>query len=399
MVSPQKGMNMNTHLIPDKEREHNPALIEDPPNIQPADATLMTSFVPASAVPTSAPASQPPVQPSYYYQDENEEQEEQDPGMSSQYAAPFQLSTAMPVIETGRVIGPGQIVASSSPTASTRTGVLRSPALKLALVATAVVVAFGFLWFTVFAQPAQPLATSNGAPAPAARSQAPASASTEPAARPKPVPAPINPTNTGGPATGSTQNGTWVPQRLPAGWAMAGLTNGDALFAERTAWAFTDREESLDFRNIGTRAQHGGTFTASTFILSPGAKTRFLQNDVRVANNTLFDHVQNVQLIQSAVNPVPTLVQFQAQAQNQFATVTVSYQLYQSQIDPATGQRTEGLETDPTTNQPRTYQMSVLLVRVAPGTQGQGAPMGGSGWLVSNYGLDLTSPPAIIQPV
>jgi hypothetical protein len=387
-VSSQKGIDMHTQLTSDKGQEHDPTQIEDPPNIQPADATLMTSFVPVSA-----PASHPPVQPSYYYQDE-EEQEEQDQGMSSQFAVPFQLSTAMPVIETDHVTGPGQVIAPSTPMASKPS---RSPALKIALVATVVVVALGFLWFTVFAQPAQPLATSNGATTPVAHSQAPAPAPTAaklagPTAKPTPVPTPIN--------TGShAQNGTWIPQQLPTGWVAAGLTNGDALFAERTAWAFTDREEGLDFRNMGTRTQHGGTFTASTFILSPGGKIRFAQNDIRVIDNTLFDHAQNVQLIQAAVNAIPSLTQFQVQGQNQFATVTVSYQLYQSQIDPATGQRTEGMEMDTATKQPRTHLMSVLLVRVPPGTQAQGAPMGGTGWLVSSYGLDLTSPLAIVQPV
>jgi hypothetical protein len=195
------------------------------------------------------------------------------------------------------------------------------------------------------------------------------------------------------------QGGGWVPQQLPAGWVGAGLSNGDALFAERTAWTFTDREEGLDFRNVGTRALHGGTLTAATFILSPGGKTRFAQNDVRVINNTLFDHVQNVQLVQAAVNAVPRLTGFQMQGQNQFAWVDVSFQLYQSQIDPATHQRTEGLEKDPATNQPRTHHMSVLLVRIDPATQGSASPMGGSGWLVSSYGLDMTSPLTITQPI
>src|SRR3989449_7873397 len=33
------------------------------------------------------------------------------------------------------------------------------------------------------------------------------------------------------------------------GWTGAGLSTGDSLEAERTAWTFTDREMSLDYRN------------------------------------------------------------------------------------------------------------------------------------------------------
>jgi len=200
---------------------------------------------------------------------------------------------------------------------------------------------------------------------------------------------------------GPTQNGSWVPQHLPTGWTTAGLTMGDGIFAERTAMTFTDREMGLDFRNVGTRGQHGGTFTAATFILTPGGRERFAQNDVRAVNNVLFDKVAATQLVQAAVNATPNLVQFQVQGQQEFAWVDVSYTLFQSKIDPnaTSQQRAEGLEMDPVTAQPRVHHMSVLLVRVTPGTQGTNAPMGGSGWLVSDYGVDLGAPLAIAQPL
>lgn len=170
----------------------------------------------------------------------------------------------------------------------------------------------------------------------------------------------------------------------------AGLSRGDAAFAMRTAMTFTDREMSLDFRNMGTRAIHSGTLTAATFLLTPASRARFQQNDVRVINNVLFDRLTSEQMIQAVVDETPQLVRFQAQGQQQFAWVEVSFHLWQSRLDPThPGQRIEGLEADPASGQPQLHRMSVLLLRVAPGTQGATAPMGGTGWLVSNYGLDL----------
>ncbi len=195
----------------------------------------------------------------------------------------------------------------------------------------------------------------------------------------------------------------WVPsaqtlQRL--GWTGAGLSTSDALEAERTAWTFTDREMSLDYRNVGTQAQHSGTFTAAVFLLTSDVRTRFFQNDVRAINNALFNRVQQQQLTQEVVNAEGHLVQFQIRGQQQFAWVDVSFQLWQSRLDPQTESRAEGLELDPATHGPRIHHMMVLLLRVTPGTQGTNAPMGGTGWLVSTYALDPTggSLPAIIQP-
>jgi hypothetical protein len=184
------------------------------------------------------------------------------------------------------------------------------------------------------------------------------------------------------------------------GWTGAGLSTGDALEAERTAWTFSDREMSLDYRNVGTQALHGGTFTAAVFLLTPNARARFFANDVRAINNVLFDRVQQQQLIQEVVNAQPRLVQFQVQGQQQFAWVDVSFQIWQSRLDPQTGSRAESLELDPATHGPRVHHMIVLLLRVPPGAQGTNAPMGGTGWLVSTYALDPAGGnfPAIILP-
>jgi hypothetical protein len=196
--------------------------------------------------------------------------------------------------------------------------------------------------------------------------------------------------------TQAAQGFDWVPQRLPTGWTAAGLTGADAIEALRTAITFTDREMSLDFRNAGTAAQPAGTFTAATFLLTPAARQRFNQNDVRVASPALFNSVQQRQLIQEVINGQPALVQFQVQGQQEFAWVTVSFQLFQSQLGN-NGQRVESKEVT-VMGQPVTHHMGVLLLRVAPAQQGANAPMGGTGWLVSNYTLDGPTLPAIVRP-
>jgi hypothetical protein len=179
-----------------------------------------------------------------------------------------------------------------------------------------------------------------------------------------------------------TGNGTQIPQQLPAGWTAAGLITGDAREAFRTATTFTDREMSIDYRSVGTRTNHGGTMTAATFLLTPAAMTRFRQNDVRVINNVLFDQVSLEKRIQIVVNPQPQLMKFAIQGQSQLAWVDVTFSLWQSKL--TNGQRTDGL--DPATNQPRIHHMMVLLLRVP---QNANAAMGGTGWLVSAYALNL----------
>ena len=181
---------------------------------------------------------------------------------------------------------------------------------------------------------------------------------------------------------------------LPWARANAGLILPDAIEADRTGLTFTDREEALDVRHTGTRAAHAGTFTAALFILTPAAQARFQHNDVRMITNALFDRVAKLKLIQAAVDATPKLMKFQIQGNQQFAWIDVSFHLWQSRIDPNTTQRTEGLDLSGT-HQPRLHHMTVLLLRVAK--QGPAAPMGGTGWLVSNYALDHGLP-EIVQP-
>ena len=316
-----------------------------------------------------------PAPEEYDVEEDNEDTDEA--GTSTEGATPFQFIDDMPVIEIEDEKQPPHSTGLPS-----QTNKRRSLLLKIALVVAVLIVTSGFLWFTVFAPPAQPLTT-------------PTVASATPSHHPQQVPIP-----TSGPVPTAGSSGTWVPEPLPAGWMSAGLTMGDAIEASRMAWAFTDSEEGIDFRNVGTEAEHGGTLTAATFLLTSGGKARFFQSDVRVTTNVLFDKVTTNQIIQAAVNPVPSLTAFAVQGGNQFAWADVSYELFQSQPDLNNpGQRIEGLEMDPTTNQPLIYHMSVLLVRVAPDMQSTDAPMGGTGWLVSNYGLDLQVPLAIAQPI
>ncbi len=321
--------------------------------------------------------------------------EDEAAGWSAQFVVPFQQSGPMPAVN------PQTARASTNQTGAPtqgRTTPRRFPVLKVALIGSLIVLAMGFLALSVFAQPASHLTPIAKHP-----TQGPLMSHTAPTARPTRT---IQNTPTPAMATATAQAtppSDWVPSVLTLqqlGWTGAGLSTGDALEAERTAWTFTDREMSLDYRNAGTRAQHGGTFTAAVFLLTPNARVRFIANDVREINNALFDRVQQQQLIQEVVNGQPRLVRFQVQGQQEFAWVDVSFQLWQSQLDQQTGSRVEGLELDPATNGPRVHHMLVLLLRVAPGTQGTNAPMGGTGWLVSTYALDPAGGilPAIIQP-
>jgi hypothetical protein len=316
-------------------------------------------------------------------------------GWSAQFVVPFQQSGPMPVVNP---LPPQASTNQTGAPAQGRTTPQRFPILKVALLSTLIMLAVGFLALSVFAQPATHLTTATKNP-----TQGPLVTHTAPTARPTRT-VQKTPTPTMATATAqATPPSDWVPsaQTLQQiGWTGADLSTGDALEAERTAWTFTDREMSLDYRNAGTRAQHGGTFTAAVFLLTPNARARFFANDVRAINNVLFDRVQQQQLIQEVVNAQPRLVQFQVQGQQEFAWVDVSFQLWQSQLDQQTGQRAEGLELDPATHRPRVNHMIVLLLRVTLGTQGANAPMGGTGWLVNTYALDSAggSLPTTIQP-
>lgn len=316
--------------------------------------------------------------PSFYLEDE-----QLDPATA--FVAPFQLSDALPSVPAR---GPSAEPAS---TAFPLPAVPPSPSRRkrrwslpmIALVVCGVVIVGGLL-IGVLAQATPPLQT-RGAGSPLAGQH-------------KPTTNPIPPQNANGQGPSS---GDWIPQHLPAGWTNAGLQTGDGIQAMRVAATFNDREMSLDYRSVGTRQNHGGTFTAATFVLTLAALQRFRHNDVRVINNTLFDRVATTKLIRLVVNPQPQLVAFAQQGQQQVAWVDVAFQLWQSQIDPThPTRRVEGKELDPTTGQPRLHHMMVLLLRVPSQDAEANPPMGGTGWLVSNYDLDLPDGTTldIVQP-
>jgi hypothetical protein len=99
---------------------------------------------------------------------------------------------------------------------------------------------------------------------------------------------------------------------------------------------------------------------AHAFSSPQGGQVRFANNDVRVINNVLYEKIASEKLIHQVVNAQATLVQLQGiavQGRVHFcAWITVSFSLFQSRIDPASGQRTEGLLHNPATGQPTIYQ-------------------------------------------
>ncbi len=319
--------------------------------------------------------------PFFYFEDEQPD----DPDIP--YVAPFQISGALPL--SGQAQPADQGAAASPPAPGIRaskTGRKRWLALPVIAIVVCIVVLVSLLVITSLAQTMPPLQTNVVRPSRTAQ---------------QPTPKPSSPVPTQG-TNGQGLKGTasnWVPQPLPQGWTQAGLSTGDAIQALRTATTFTDREMSLDYRSVGTRNNHGGTFTAATFLLTPAAQQRFLQNDVRAFNNVLFDQVQQTRLVRLVIDPLPRLVAFSQQGPQQFARVTVTFQVWQSHLDPNhPGQRLEGIEIDPATKQPRLHQMMVLLLRVPQQDAGPDPAMGGTGWLVSNYGLDVPTPLTIVQP-
>jgi hypothetical protein len=332
-------------------------------------------------------------EPEVFYLQEDGFSDDEPGGFGAASAAPFQLSGALPAMPSQEAQIPATKSASSETSGSSQAR--RFPLIRVILLVSVIVVLLLTGVMAVFAQGTPPFTTTAQAtpvPRHTAATRKPPAGPTQ-TAKGKPTPTM---------ATGQgTPTGDWIPQALPDGWTNAELSMGDALFAERTAATFTDREMSLDFRRVGTRARHGGTLTAATFLLTQSAKVRFAQNDVRVINDVLFDSVARRHLIQVVVNALPRLVAFTLQGQQQFAWVEVSFQLWQSQLDPQNpDHRIEGKQIDPQTRQPRTHHMVVLLLRIPPGTQGANAPMGGTGWLVSNYALDLARGTTldIVQP-
>ena len=345
---------------------------------------------PDEVLPPQPSGPQPVVLPK---QSEPEEQffcfEEEQPDLESAFVAPFQPSGATPTV-TAPVQQSNQVTAASMKKTS------RKPRFSLTMIAIliCVVVIVGLLVMSALAQTTPPLQTTQQ---PVGKQQKPAVKSSSILTL-----AHTNATNEQGQGQAATQTSSdWVPQQLPNGWTNGGLLTGDAIQALRTAVTFTDREMSLDYRSVGTQNNHGGTFTAATFLLTPAAKQRFAQKDVRVINNTLFDMVVTTKLVRLVVNPQPQLVNFMQQGQQQFAWVDVAFQLWQSQIDPNTPQsRVEGKELDPTTHQPRIHHMMVLLLHVPAQNAENNPAMGGTGWLVSNYSLDMPNDTAleIVQP-
>lgn len=380
-----------------------------PPDQQnPEDQTIFASLGSLSLPEAQPQSGAPPhvnnatipvasANPPLFYTQEEEDMEvplvdEQEPP-SSPFVMPFQNSAAMPtVVQSQADKARGDL--GRTPPAATRGPSL--PWLKILLLIGVAVVTLLVGGLLVFAQPAAPQAPTQAIPG------ATQQISTTTAARHTVV----TPTSAPGGHQGTQGTGTTASNLLPSpamltqlGWTNAKLSIADAAEVLRTATTFVDREMSVDFRNIGTAAHHSGTLTAATFLLTQGGQARFVHNDVRVINNGLYNKVLSTRLIQQVVNAQAHLVKFQVvtiQGQpQQFAWVTVSFQLLQSQADPTTGVRTESLQTDPATGLPRIHQMSVVLLRVAPETQGAGAPMGGTGWLVNTYELDTATLPAI----
>ncbi|GER86573.1 hypothetical protein KDW_07350 [Dictyobacter vulcani] len=331
---------------------------------------------------------------------------------STPFVLPFQHSGAMPTFVTMNAQGQGATGSpqpGATPTAQKRWGSFH--VFKLLLIGSVVFVTILGASMFVFAQPAPSPHTTRVGSTPTART---AQASPVTPSKPKQRP----PTNTHPPATPSPQaitppshqgqgtqgSGNGPSGTIPSaqqlnqiGWTQAGLTLGDALELLRTGSTFTDREMSYDYRNIGTPTNHSGTLTGSIFLLTSGGQIRFIQNDVRMINNVLYDKIQSQKIIQQAVNAQPSLVQLKSiQVQGQQRTIAwvhVAFELLQSKIDLNSGKRTEALESNPATGQPLLHHMAVILVRVAPQNQGANAPMGGTGWLVNTYALDTNTLP------
>ena len=354
-----------------------------------------------AAVPPHASAPQPVVLSTQQEPEEEESfyfEEEQPDLVGTPFVAPFQLSSALPTLAAQEQES-GQAFAGPAPVKKAG----RTPRFSLTMIALllCVVVLVGLLVMNALAQTTPPLQTHGSGTSPTTHQPGP------PQQKPpgnqqtltmQPTPAPTNGTHGQGQGPASTD---WVPQQFPDGWTQAGLLTEDAIQAIRTAVAFTDREMSLDYRSVGTRDNHGGTFTAATFVLTPAARQRFAHNDVREINNTLFDMVANTRLVRVVLDPQPQLVKFAELCQQQFAWVAVAFQLWQSQIDPNHPQlRMEGKDIDPATNQPRIQHMIVLLLRVLSQNAGNNPAMGGTGWLVSAYTLNPAhgTLPAIVQP-
>ncbi len=204
----------------------------------------------------------------------------------------------------------------------------------------------------------------------------------KPTPKPKPTrakPSPVPTTPKPSPTPASTPAVTALPgaQALPAAWTASGRGMTDALEARTVAETFTQRYETIDFRSLGT-------LSAARFIMTRAANIRFSANDQR--NTDQFaEQIQQEHLVQAAFITGAQLVAAQAQNGNFFAWVTVSYQLAMQQGQgPAL------------TMQNR--QMTILLIAVPFDTPQGAPPMGGIGWLVSNYSAGTALPAIPAQP-
>ena len=365
-------------------------------------------------------AAEPAPTPPLFYTQEDDDLElhlpANDPlnAQETPFVLPFQSSTPIPTITPMKTSATQRAMESPSSGGTIQKHSLRL--LKFLLIGSVVfftMIGGGILLFAQSAPtPKQTIqATRTTTTHPTTKSSITPGTSTQkkttatsPMGHPSPAPHPSQGTQNQGQTTPSANITTLdaVPsaQRLSdLGWTQAGLSAGDAIEALRTATTFTDREMSYDYRAIGTLAHHSGTLTGALFLLTSGGQVRFAQNDVRVINNTLYEKIAQGQIIRQVVNAQAALVQLQGiTVQGQVhlcAWITVSFSLFQSKLDPASGKRIDGLLANATTGQPNRYQMAVVLVWVTPQHQGPDAPMGGTGWLVNTYALDATSPPIL----
>ncbi len=209
--------------------------------------------------------------------------------------------------------------------------------------------------------------------------------------RPTPVP-------TATPVASAQASPTAIPPRpglivaLPVGWGNRSPL--DAENALQVGWTFTQREMRIDYRDVGTLAEIGGTLTAAVFLLDTNARELRFPNDRRTTS-AYFALVQQEQLIQTPVfdNPPftshPQILQAQTtQDGNFFVWVVVPFELVSQQ--GVQGQ--PDLDPDPVSQQPRVHTMQVLLINVPSGA----GPMAGVDYEVSDYALDAP-PGSIIQ--
>ncbi len=184
-----------------------------------------------------------------------------------------------------------------------------------------------------------------------------------------PTPLPINPT----PApTNPTPAPTSVPpanpgptlQNLPPEWAASNRQVTDAMEAMAVAETFTQRYETIDFRSPAT-------LNSSRFVLTAAANDRFVASDKR-GGEAFATQMQQQQLVQTATVTGTQIVKAQSSDGQFFAWIRVTYQLATQK-----GQGNVSISD--------VLPMNVLLVAVPFATPQNAPPMGGIGWLVSDF--------------